>query len=145
MRYPSNDLIAALWLRTLDLTADDIGTELPANPASWADGGYVQVTAVGGSPNIHVPMRAPAVQIDCWTCRPNSEQAPWNKAGDLAGQIVHATYDMTRPVNLTMPSDYKGVRVHSVYPLGEPRPLPGDEAGFARVSFDMAVRWSWSS
>lgn len=145
MRYPSNDTIAELWLKTLGLTADDIGTELPADPATWANGGYVQATATGGSPAIHVPMHAPTVQIDCWACRLNSELAPWNKAGDLAGQIVDGAFAHKRPVDLMMPSDYKGVRVHSAYALTEPRPIPGDEAGFARVSFDIAVRWSWSS
>lgn len=144
MKYPSNDLVAVLWLGTLGLDADDIGTSLPANPALWAARGYVQATTVGGSPAVHVPMRAPAVQLDAWCCRPDSEQAPWNRAASLAGAIVDATYSQTRPVDLDMPSDYKGVRVHSVYPLSEPRPVTGDEAGFARVQFDALFHWSWS-
>lgn len=145
MKYPSHELVATLWLDTLGLTADDIGSSLPGDPTLWATGGYVQATTVGGQPAIHVPMFAPLVQVDCWASAPDSRQAPWGKAGDLAGQVVAATYAFTKPVDLVMPSDYEAVRVHSVYPVTEPRRIPGDDAGYARVNVDVIMRWSWVS
>lgn len=145
MKQPSSELVAAAWLRTLNLSADDVGIELPADFTTWADGGFVQVTTVGGSPAIHVPMRAPAIQVDAWCCRPGSEQAPWNRAGSLAGEVVDGCYAQTRPVNIALSAGFREVRVHSAYPLTEPRPIPGDDYRFARYQFDMQLHWSWQS
>lgn len=145
MKQPTSELVATAWLDTLGLTVDDVGIELPADPTLWAANGFVQVTTVGGTPAIHVPMRQAAIQVDAWCCRPNSEQAPWNRAGSLAGEVVDGCYAQTRPVNITLPAGFREVRVHSTYPLSEPRPIVGDDSRFARYQFDMQMNWSWQS
>jgi hypothetical protein len=144
VKHPSSELVAQAWLETLGLTADSIGSSLPADPATWAAGGYVQVTTISGAPAVHVEFRRPTVQIDCWCTRLDSEQVPWNRAGDLAGQIVDATYAMTGAVNVVLPAGYRPVRVHNVFPRSEPRRVSGDPAGYARVMVDLTFAWSWS-
>lgn len=142
MKHPGSPLVAITWLRTLGLPCDGIGDELPAEPAGWADLGFLHVpTVVGGSPGIHVPMRAPLVQVDAYANRPNSLRAPWNKAEDLAGALLAAVGDQRTPVDLTMPTGFWPVRLHSVWAQSEPRRIPSDPADYARVSADYEMRW----
>lgn len=145
MKQPSTDLVAVAWLGSLSLTTDGVGTVLPADPNTWAANGWVQVTTVGGSPAVHIPMREGVVQVDAWCCRPNSELAPWNRAGSLAGEIVDACYRQERPVNISLPAGFRPVRVHTVYALTEPRAIEGDDSRFARYQLDVQVNWSWQS
>lgn len=144
MKIPGNDRVAVAWLETLGLTADDIGMEIPP-PAEWAINGFVQASTIGGSPAVHVPMRNPVVQIDVWCCRLDSDQAPWGRAEDLDGQILEAAYAMTSPAEPPMPAGFRPVRVHSVFAVSEGRRIDSDEAGYARVSRDMEIFWSWST
>lgn len=144
MIQPQSEMVAALWLETLGLAADAIGTDLPADPISWATGGYVQVSTMGGSPHPYIPERAPTVQVDCWANRPNSELPPWNRAGDLAGQILNATYE-PQLVALVMPIGFRPARVQTVTVLTEPRRMPGDPSGFARVMLELIMHWTWVS
>ena len=140
--YPSSDLVTVAYLSMLGLPADGIDTDLPADPATWSTNGFAQVTAVGGSPDIYVPVYQPAVQVDVWCTRVGSELPPWNQAGHLAGQLVAATYDTDNlNVSPTLPAGFRPVRVLSAFPLSEPRRVMGDPAGFARVTLDLALRW----
>lgn len=142
MNHPSAPLVACTWLRSLDLDVDDIGTAIPGDPATWATNGYLQVpTAVGGTPAIHVQMRAPIVQVSAWTNRPNSQQAPWNRAEHLIGSVVTAAHDQQSPLDLDMPAGYYPVRLHAVWCQSEPRRIPGDPSGYAHVSSDFEMRW----
>lgn len=142
--HPSHELVACAWLNTLGLPADGIDTDLPRDPADWATQGFIQVTAVGGSPNIDVAVYQPAVQVDVWCTRVDSELPPWNQAGNLAGQLVAATYDAANAnVSPTLPAAFRPVRVLSAFPLSEPRRILDDPAGFARVGFDLALRWTF--
>ena len=141
--YPTHKLVALGWIQTLGLDAE-VGLDLPADPTTWSDNGFILVAGpVGGSPGRHVPMRNPVVQIEFWANRPNSELAPWNKAGSLAEQVIDATYrDDTAQWLVSLPSGYRPVFLHAVYPLSEPNELPGDDAGYARVVVDFALHWT---
>lgn len=142
MNYPSAPLVACVWLRSLGLPADDIGTDLPGEPSTWATNGYLQVpTAVGGSPAIHVAMRAPTVQVSAWTNRPDSQRAPWNRAEHLLGAVIDAAHDQAASIDLDMPAGFYPVRLHSVWCQSEPRRIPGDPAGYAHVNADFEMRW----
>jgi hypothetical protein len=135
-------MVAITWLRTLGLPCDGIGDDLPADPATWAALGFLHVpTVVGGSPGIHVPMRAPVVQVDAYTNQPRSVRVPWNKAEDLAGALLAAVQDQQAPVSLTMPAGFFPVRLHSVWAQSEPRRIPSDPADYGRVSTDYEFRW----
>ena len=140
--YPTHKLVAVGWLQSLGLAAE-VGLDLPADPTTWDDDGFVLVAGpVGGSPARHVPMRNPVVQIECWANRANSEFAPWNKAGSLAEELIEWSYRDIPQQRVPLPSGYRPVFLHSVYPLTEPNELPGDEAGFARVVCDFAFHWT---
>lgn len=140
--YPTHKLVALGWLESLGLAAD-VGLDLPADPTIWSDNGFVLVAGpVGGSPGRHVPMRNPVVQLEFWANRPDSEYAPWNKAGSLAEEVIEWTYRDIPDPRVPLPSGYRPAFVHSVYPLTEPNELPGDEAGYARVVCDFAFHWT---
>lgn len=143
--YPSHDLVAAGYLSALDLPADGIDTDLPPNPADWQDQGFVQVTAVGGPAEIHIPVHRPVVQVDVWCNRANTDTVPWNQAGHLAGALVAALYDSDSVgVAPILPDGFRPVRVLSAYPLSAPRRVQGDPAGFARYTVDVALRWTYA-
>lgn len=141
--YPSAPQIATLWLGSVELDADGIGTDLPDEPTTWAAHGFVQVpTAVGGTPDIDLPVRAPVVQLDCWTNRPNSPLAPWAKAEHLAGQVVAAALSQRGPVALELPDGFVSVRVDAVWAASEPRRVLGDPSRYAHVSLDLQMKWT---
>ena len=144
LRLPSARMVAVAWLNRLGLDAG-CGLELPADLDSWSEHGFVCVPVVaGGSPGRHVPMRSPVVQVDCWACRPGSDVAPWGKAAELAEQVFAAAYQEPLRPQLAMPSGYAPVLLRAVYPVTEPREIPNDGAGFARLEIDMQFVWSAS-
>lgn len=143
-RRPSARKIAVAWLRTLGLDAG-VGEELPADLDGWAAYGFVAVPIVaGGSPGVDVPMRNPVVQVDCWACRPGSPVAPWGKAADLAEQVMaRALTGVTYPPpQLVLPAGFAPARLLSLYPVTEPREIPNDGAGFARLEIDLALHYT---
>ncbi|MGH8571199.1 MAG: hypothetical protein ACREX8_01310 [Gammaproteobacteria bacterium] len=140
---PSAELLMVAWLKGLPgVPPDGVATTLPGDPATWAALGFVQVTTVGGSPAVHTPLRNPVVAVDCWANNPNSQKPPWGKASALAETIVSACYGDTAQRVVTMPAGYSNARLMAVYPLSEPRRVPADEAGFARLSVDLSVSWA---
>lgn len=139
---PDGESIAIAWLQTLGLDVDGIGTDLPGSKALWSVRGFVQVPmVVGGTPQIHVPMREPSVEINAWACRLHSELPPWRRAGHIANTIVAAIYDQQRPVDLDLGDGYAPVRMHSIWALTEPRRMPGDPSNYARHVMEAAMRW----
>lgn len=141
--YPSHELVAVAWLKTVDgLPTNQIATTLPADNSTWAASGFVQVTTVGGNPEHEMPMFGPVVQVDCWANNLNSQKPPWGKASHLAERIVWAAYAADQLGSLTLGADFHQPRLMGVYALSEPRRITGDEAGFARIQFDMAFRWT---
>ena len=141
--YPSTEQVSVAWLKTLPgLPANQIATTLPADNSSWAASGFVQVAGVGGTPQVHIPVFEPVVQIDCWANNVDSQKPPWGKAAHLAEVIVWATYSALQPGVFDLGANFYPPRLMAVYPLSEPRRVLHDEAGFARVQFDMAFRWT---
>lgn len=142
--YPTPEQVAATWLSTVpSMPLNKVATTLPADVSTWADTGFVTVTTVGGSPkSIHVPVREPVIQIDVWAANPNSPKPPWGRAGSLMQAIVDFTYYTEQPGVLYIRPGFYQVRVMSVFPIVEPRRIPGDEAGFARYQMDMAFSYA---
>lgn len=140
--YPSHELVAVAWLKSITgLPTAQIATTLPADNSSWAASGFIQVTTVGGNPDIDVPTFRPVVQIDCWANNVDSQRPPWGKATHLAERIVWASY-VDRPGSFDLGASVHTPRLMSVYALSEPRRIISDEAGFARVQFDLSFRWT---
>lgn len=131
------ELVAIAWLKTV--VGDIVATTLPKPAAdgslSWADSGFVTITTVGGSPNLYVPLREPAIGVDCWATNPGSQKPPWNKAACIAEAIVAACQaHATIPQTLTLPTGYPAAQVRSAYVTGEPRRVPDDPSSYARYS-----------
>lgn len=134
--------VAVAWLKTLPtIPSDKVATSLPADSTVWGSTGFVQVTIAGGSPASSVPLYRPVVQVDCWAATTGSAKPPWGRAGSLAQAIVWATYRFRGQV-VNLGTDFAVASLLSVRPLSEPRRIPDDEAGFARVQLDLELSWT---
>lgn len=144
---PTTDLVAVAWLASVPgLSSGMVATKLPADNSNWAAAGFVQIIAVGGTPELYVPVAAPVVGVSCWAVNPNSSKPPWGKANHLAELIRLATYDHQNvPRALSLPANFGHARVTAAYFVSEPKRIPGDPANYARFDVDLALRWHGSS
>ncbi len=143
--YPPNvELLAVAWLKSLDgIPANGVATTLPADPATWAGEGFVQVTTVGGSPAVHTPLRRPVVQLDTWANNPDSLKPPWGKASALMETVIWGCYQLsTQQRTFVLPHGFGNARLLTAWPVTEPRRVPADESGFARYSCDLTMVWT---
>ncbi len=142
--FPTSDQVAVAWLKTISgIDPTKVATSLPADAATWASTGFVTAMTVGGSPgSVHVPVSEPVVAVDCWANNANSGKPPWGKAGHLAALIYRATYLAPQPGSFTVLTDFHPAKLRAVYPVSEPRRIPGDESGFARYQLDLQLVYS---
>jgi len=145
--YPTNELVAVAWLsqRVAGLVAAQVGTTLPKDVTTWADAGFLQVQALpGGSPDVDVPVRRPVFQLDGWATTPGSAKPPWNLANRLVELVRQATEanDALYGRTIVLPANYLEARVQAAYLVSEPRRIPGDPAGYARFTLDLAIDWA---
>lgn len=136
------ELVAAAWLKTV--VGDRVATTLPKDNASWAASGFCTLVTVGGSPNLYVPLRDPAIGVDCWANNPDSQKPPWNTAATLAEAIQAACYDHPAiPQRLTLPTGYPQAQVLSAYTTGEHRRIHDDASSYARYSIPgLVIAWT---
>jgi hypothetical protein len=136
------ELVAEAWLKTI--VGDRVATTLPKDNTSWAASGFCTLVVAGGTPNLYVPLREPAVGVDCWANNPNSQKPPWSKAAALAEAIQAACYDHRAiPQAVTLPVGYPGALVKSAYTTGEHRRVPDDPSSYARYSIPgLVVVWT---
>ncbi|MDH6448180.1 hypothetical protein M2155_000588 [Streptomyces sp. SAI-119] len=141
------ELVATAWLKTV--VGDIVSTTLP-KPGSdgtlpWADTGFVTLVTAGGSANIYVPLRTPALGVTCWAANPGSQKPPWGKASNLAETIVAATLDHPNvpKTTLALPGGYPDVQVKSAYVTGDPRRIPDDPSSYARYEIPgLVIAWT---
>jgi hypothetical protein len=140
------ELVAIAWLKTV--VGDIVATTLP-KPAkdgsvSWAETGFVTITTVGGSPNLYVPMREPAISVDFWAMNPGSQKPPWDKAASMAEAVVAACQaHRTIPQTVALPTGYPTALIRSAYVTGEPRRIPDDPSSYARYSIPgLIIAWT---
>lgn len=140
---PTNERVAEAWLASLPgLSQDMVGEQLPQDQSKWSTSGFVQVTTVGGSPALYVPVAKPVVQLDFWAVNPSSAKAPWGKANNLAEVVRKACYVLANnEVTLTLAGKFGPARVMSAYFITEPRRIYGDQADHARYSADLQMVW----
>src|SRR5690606_10605141 len=97
---------------------------------------------VGGGPEMYVPRREPVMQVVCYAVNADSKWPPWDKATDLAEQIVDATFDASLLGKaLTLRSGYRRAYVQAAWVLAGPRRIPDDDAGYAAMGLDLALAW----
>lgn len=139
---PTPELVATAWLKTV--VGDRVATTLPKDNESWAASGFCTLVVAGGTPNLYVPLREPAVGVDCWAVNPQSQKPPWNKAAALAEAIQAACYDHPAiPQVVTLPAGYPQARVLSAYTTGEHRRVPDDPSSYARYSIPgLVIAWT---
>jgi hypothetical protein len=142
---PNAEMAAVAWVKQVPgVDPTKVATTLPRDVDAWAATGFVTVSGVGGSPNVHVAMRRPVVSISAWAVTPNSEKAPWGRAQALAERVFAAFYDPEMfPHRVTFPEsvDFYPASIRTGHPLAEPRKVPGSEAGYAQVQFDATFAW----
>jgi len=148
---PTNELVAVAWLRGISgLPTSAVSTILPGpddqfSNTSWAASGFVQVVAIGGAPDLDVPIRHPVFSVDCWAVNVGKKNPPWGKANALAEAIVNSVYNyhttdqFKRPV--VLPAGYASALVIGAQILGEPARRPADPANYARYGFELELTW----
>lgn len=136
------ELVAEAWLKTI--VGDRVATTLPKDNTSWAASGFCTLVVAGGTPNLYVPLREPAIGVDCWAVNPQSQKPPWTKAAMLAEAIQAACYDHRAiPQTVTLPAGYPAAQVKSAYTTGEHRRVPDDPSSYARYSIPgLVVVWT---
>lgn len=136
------ELVATAWLKTV--VGDRVATTLPKDNASWAASGFCTLVTAGGSPNLYVPLRDPAMGVDCWANNPDSQKPPWNKAAVLAEAIQAACYEHAAiPQRVTLPAGYPQAQVLSAYTTGESRRIHDDASSYARYSIPgLVIAWT---
>lgn len=142
-KYANNDLVAVAFLQAILNQSGGVGTELPADPASWATTGFVQVlSGVGGTDDIYTPQRHPVIGIKCWAQKPGDRRPQWQMANNLAEAIrAGCLGHYTNPVGVGLPAGYPTVLVHAAYPLSVPRRVLGDDSAYAGYQFDLQMHW----
>jgi hypothetical protein len=141
--HPNGELALVALIKTIPgVPPGKVATTLPGDTSTWGTAGFVQVASVGGSPLLGQPLRAPVLSVSAWCVTPNSQKSPWGQAQALAELVFEALQaDATYPVEPAMPAGYGAARVLSGWPISEPRKMPGSEAGYAHVQFDLSIRW----
>lgn len=136
------ELVATAWLKTV--VGDRVATTLPKDNSTWAASGFCTLVTAGGSPNMYVALRDPAIGVDCWANNPDSQKPPWNKAAALAEAIQAACYDHPAiPQRLTLPAGYPQAQVLSAYTTGEHRRIHDDASSYARYSIPgLVIAWT---
>lgn len=145
-RYqPTAERVAVAWLGAVDgLAPDYVGAELPSDPSTWLESGFVQVQAIpGGAPDVDTPQwRRAVVQVDTWAAGGASSITPrWNLAAHLAEHIRDAIEAQAYGQVIDLGPHYYPARVQAVYFVTEPRRVLDDPSGYARFTTDLAVDW----
>ncbi|MFF8482328.1 hypothetical protein [Streptomyces antibioticus] len=136
------ELVATAWLKTV--VGDRVSTTLPKDNSSWAASGFCTLVVAGGTPNLYVPLRDPAIGVDCWAVNPQSQKPPWNKAAALVSAIEAACWEHAAvPQRVTLPAGYPQAQVLSAYTVGEARRIPDDASSYARYSIPgLVIAWT---
>lgn len=142
-RYATAEHVAVAWLASLPAFSPAmVGTRLP-DGTDWSATGYLVVTAVGGSSEIHIPLDHPRVGVGCYAVLPDSGDPPWNAAANLAAEINAASQDTTGVGQLlTLPTCDQNARLLSVYTTSIPRRSYGDYGDYACVPIELALHWT---
>jgi hypothetical protein len=145
---PHGELVAIAWAKTVDgIPANGVNTTLPRDNTTWEVSGFVQVTVIGGSPGIDMPLYAPVFSMDCWAVARNSSQPPWGKANQLAERLFAECYsgvDSLKPTArlVDLGPQYMQAQVKDVNAITIPRPFKADDARFAHYQFDLQLSYT---
>lgn len=146
---PNSGLVAVAWVRGISATGpfdpSRVAATLPSGTGADAAlvAGFVQVSVVGGAPDIDIPVRRPVITIDAWVASGTGGRPPLGRAWALAEAVrtaTEGTFGWRRAV--AMPTGYGSAQVLSAYAVSEPREIKSDPGRYARVQFDLQIDWS---
>lgn len=141
---PNDTLVARHWLLSLPgVPTDKVATQLPQEPSTWAETGFVLIAGVvGGGSSLYYRRFDPVLQIDCYAVTPNSDKPAWNRANQLAEYIWEvAMYEESLiKVDVTLPAAYQNARVLEALPMTRPSHRP-DQGSYAVFGFDLQLTW----
>ena len=141
--YANTELVTVAYLGVILGDVSIVGLQLPADQASWAASGFVQVVAPhAGEPNQYEPIEAPTVAVRAWAVAPGGRRPPWNQAAQLAERIRRLAFnEYTGPVTVTLPSGYEQAIVDTGSVLSHPARIGGDDSAYACYGFDLRISW----
>lgn len=155
MTLPTGPLVVVAWLGqcVTGLAPGSVATRLPRDTSAWAATGFVQATLIPApGPIDSGDARFAYVQIDAWGVALGADGSvsatggARAKANNLAELVMRATEDDAQRTHfgktLVMPTGYDAARVLAVWPMTEPSEVPDDPTGYARVTFDLALKWA---
>lgn len=144
---PTSELVAVGWLK-LALPGVGVDTRLPEADDDMRANGFVVVDVMPGEVAVDMPYFAPVFIAECWVPPAvGSHLPPWNQSGQLAQQLLKATFDpalMGVAVDLSGVGDgeYGGARVDTVTALDMPVRVPDRSANnYARHELRLQMRW----
>lgn len=147
IRYATTLKVALAWLAGIEgLSADVVGEQLPDvaqdGSLSWAETGFITVTAAGGASNIYVPTISPVVMLQCFAVQADGIGPAWNLARDLAEAVRAGCFNADGiGYELELPYSDQNARVLSAYFVSEPRPSYGDHGDYAVITVDLRLHW----
>lgn len=127
-----------------------VASSLPGKDLSkWATtrtqvGGFITYDGIGGAPHMDLPVRLPGFTINSWaTTNPAGASAPpWAVAFTNADRIFTALQARTVDASaFDVRTGYGHARILDATPFTEPTRVKADPSGFARVQFDLTLRW----
>lgn len=152
--YPDAELVVCAWILGIPgIQVDAVDHELPWDLNVPVNNGYVQVTVIGGVPNMDVPIFSSMVQVGSWVNAPTEDRIFRLQASSLAKQIQLACYDRVGAQRAVSPaelgpegfsSEYPNAHVFRAKTLTEPhRMVSKDNPMYEGYSMDMMFDWTW--
>lgn len=144
---PTSRLVVEGWLQ-LAAPGVPVGTQVPEvkDAPGIVTSGFIRIDGFGGGPDRDVPYNAPVAFLACWfPPADRTGMAQWERAEQLARQIVAATYDrafMGVRIDLSAVGNYAPARVHTAVALTEPDRVEEEKSDWARVDLDLGLDWS---
>jgi hypothetical protein len=134
-------IVVEAWLAER-LGQTNVGPVLPADVSTWRDTGFWQVTVVGGDRHQDYHLKQPVVRVSCWAATGNpSDTPPWRMADDMAERVCNAVYTPEATMQDVQAAGAQESRLIGTSVVGEPRRIPDDPAGYARVDLDVEAKW----
>lgn len=148
--YPNSELVAQKMIATwiAGFTAGEITGELP-DPADWATVGHwtTVVALPTAAANVDLPVFDPILEVHFWGRRKNTDKPKWGEAWKLAALLAHGleadSFRSHYGQELAIGGDYKKARILSAYIFTEPTRVRGDASGFAHISLDLGMHWTF--
>lgn len=144
---PNAFLVAKAWLLSIPgFPANSVARALPEDASAWYANGFVSIPGtMGGSGEVHVPLRHPVLDVRFWSQprKAGSQKSPWNRASQLAELVYDATFAPALTVQRTLDlgGAYDDARVLTAICTQEPQELPQEETDYACFTMPMQFNW----